>query len=210
MLKIAAIIPVKTFAKAKSRLDVPQEAREALCRLMLQEVLQTLAASPLLAEVIVITGDSEAAGIAADSGASVICDGAESGVNDAVSLADAHVARNNTSASVVLPQDIPFAKVQDVEFLLKNQIPPNFVTIVPSRKFDGTNALVRMPHNIMGTCYDNDSYRAHARMARACTANPSILFVDRIMMDIDDAGDLEHALNAGEKPDLCRQIRNIV
>ena len=48
---------------------------------------------------------------------------------------------------------------QDIDFMLKYQMHPNFVIIIPSRKFDGTNALVRMPIDIMKTHYDDNSYR---------------------------------------------------
>ena len=118
--------------------------------------------------------------------------------------------KNNIGATVVLPQDIPFTKTEDIDFLLKIQIPPNFVTIVPSRKFDGTNALLRMPHNIMETYYDQDSYRAHVNTAKKHTRNSSILFVRRIMMDIDDIDDLKYAIQQNEKPELCKRIKELV
>ena len=189
---------------------ISQDAKISLCRLMLDEMLQTLSASPLLSEIIVITKEQEALNMAIDHGAVVICDEHERGVNAAVSLADKHIEQNGIDATVVFPQDIPFTRVRDVEFLLRDQFPPNFVTIVPSRKFDGTNALVRMPYNIMGTCYDNDSYHAHVKTAKNHTRNWSVLFVDRIMMDMDEMEDLEQAVRLNEKPDLCRQIRALI
>jgi 2-phospho-L-lactate guanylyltransferase len=41
-LKIAAIIPVKTFLNAKTRLQLPTEKIEELCKIMLEEILQVL------------------------------------------------------------------------------------------------------------------------------------------------------------------------
>lgn len=210
MLKTAVIIPVKTFARAKSRMDLPKDARVSLCKMMLEEILQTLSLSPLISEIIVVTGDPAASAIAGRFGATVIADPREMGVNEAVALADGRVRDRGIGATIVLPQDVPFIKVQDVDFLLKIQIPPNFVTVVPSRKFDGTNALVRMPPDIMETHYDRDSYRAHMDIAKRRTRNPAVLFVRRIMMDMDDGDDIRYALEQNEKPELCERIRALV
>lgn len=209
MLKIAVIIPVKTFSKAKTRLDLPDHTKVSLCKMMLEEMLQVLASSRQVSETIVVTGDDAASDISKRYDATVIRDDTEQGVNHAVSLADGHIKDGNFGASIVLPQDVPLITGGDIEFLLKIQIPPNFVTIVPSRKFDGTNALLRMPHDIMDTHYDQDSYRAHVRTAKEHTRNSSIIFIDRIMTDIDDIDDLRHALNSNQKPAWCQKVREL-
>lgn len=210
MLKTAIIIPVKTFSKAKTRLDLSDNIKSTLCEMMLDELLQTVSVAPPISEVIVVTKDATAIKLAEKFHATVILDDKEQGVNQAISLADEYIEENKISATIVLPQDIPFIKTQDIDFLLKVQIPPDFVTIVPSRKFDGTNALLRMPHDIMKTYYDQDSYRAHTDTARKYTRNSSILFVKRIMMDIDDIDDLKYALKQNEKPQLCEKIKSLI
>jgi len=47
-LKISAIIPVKTFSKAKKRLNLQQAVKEKICNLMLQEVLKTVSNCELI------------------------------------------------------------------------------------------------------------------------------------------------------------------
>lgn len=210
MLKIAVIIPVKTFARAKSRLVLPNNVKKELCGMMLQELLETLSKSNKITKVIMVTKDDTAKIIAKKFDIITITDDTEQGVNQAVSLADDYIRQNNISATIVLPQDIPFIKITDIDFLLKNQPPPNFVTIVPSRKFDGTNALFRMPHNIIKTHYDQDSYVSHMQTAKKHTKNASVLFVTRIMNDIDDIDDLKYALRQNEKPALCQKIQALL
>ena len=134
----------------------------------------------------------------------------EEGVNQAVSLADEYLLENNFNASIVFPQDIPFMKTQDIDFMLKHQMHPNFAIIVPSRKFDGTNALVRMPIDLMKTHYDNDSYRNHMLTAKEKTLNVAMLFVKRIMCDVDDQNDLKFLLQQNEKPELIEKIKKIL
>ena len=59
-MKIAAIIPVKTFLNAKTRLDLPTEKVEALCKIMLEEILQILSISPKIEKIILITKEKKA------------------------------------------------------------------------------------------------------------------------------------------------------
>ena len=209
-MKIAAIIPVKTFSKAKTRLDLPIEKRIALCKIMLDEILHTLSISPQINEIVVVTKDSQVLEICKKYKVTTINDEKEQGVNEAVAIADTYVIKNNFDASIVFPQDIPYMKTQDIEFIMKFHTPPNFAIIVPSRKFDGTNALVRMPPNLMGTHYDDDSYRNHMSMARKHTGNPALVFAKRIMSDVDTIEDLEVLIQQKEKPDLVEKIEKIL
>ena len=209
-MKIAAIIPVKTFLNAKTRLELPSEKVEALCKIMLEEILQVLSISPKIEKIILITKEKKAIEIGKKFNTITIIDEKEESVNQAVSLADEYLLKNNFNASIVFPQDIPYIKTEDVDFMLKHQMHPNFAIIVPSRKFDGTNALVRMPIDLMKTHYDNDSYRNHMLTAKEKTLNVAMLFVKRIMCDVDDQNDLKFLLQQNEKPELIEKIKKIL
>jgi len=209
-LKIAAIIPVKTFSNAKTRLKLPPNKVEELCEVMLEEILQTLSISPKIDEIILITKEEKAMEIGKKYNTITIIDEKEESVNQAVSLADEYLLENDFNASVVFPQDIPFIKTQDIDFMLKHQLHPNFAIIVPSRKFDGTNALVRMPIDLMKTHYDDDSYRKHMITAKEHTLNVAMVFIKRIMLDVDSQEDLELLLQQNEKPELINKIKKIM
>ncbi len=209
-MKIAAIIPVKTFSNAKTRLQLPTEKVEELCKIMLEEILQTISMSPKIEKIILVTKEEKAIEIGEKFNVITIIDQKEEGVNQAVSLADEYLLKNNFNASIVFPQDIPYIKTQDIDFMLKHQMHPNFAIIVPSRKFDGTNALVRMPINLMETHYDNDSYRNHMITAKEHTLNVAMVFVKRIMLDVDSKEDLKFLLEQNEKPKLMEKIKKIL
>jgi len=87
---------------------------------------------------------------------------------------------------------------------------PNFAIIVPSMRFDGTNALVRMPVDLMKTHYDEDSYKIHMNTAKEHTLNVAMVFVKRIMLDIDNAEDLKFLLEQNEKPNVYEKIKKIL
>ncbi len=177
---------------------------------MLEEILQVLSISPKIEKIILVTKEKKAIEIGEKFNTITIIDEKEESVNQAVSLADEYLLKNNFNASIVFPQDIPYIKTQDIDFMLKYQMHPNFAIIIPSRKFDGTNALARMPIDLMKTHYDDDSYRKHMTTAKEHTLNVAMVFVKRIMLDIDDQEDLKILLEQNEKPELVEKIKKIL
>ncbi len=209
-MKIAAIIPVKTFSNAKTRLDLSQHQRENLCKVMLEEILHIISISPQIEKTIMVTKEEKAIEIGKKFNAIIIIDEKEESVNNAVALADKYLLENDFHASIVFPQDIPYIKTQDIDFMLNYKMHPNFAIIVPSRRFDGTNALVRMPIDLMKTHYDEDSYKIHMNTAKEHTLNVAMVFVKRIMWDVDNDEDLEFLLEQNEKPQIAEKIRKIL
>jgi 2-phospho-L-lactate guanylyltransferase len=209
-LKIAAIIPVKTFSKAKTRLDLSPQQVEDLCKVMLEEILHIISISPQIEKTVIVTKEEKAIEIGKKFNAVIIKDEKEESVNSAVALADKYLLENDFHASIVFPQDIPFIKTQDIDFMLNYKTPPNFAIIIPSRRFDGTNALARMPIDLMKTHYDEDSYKIHMNTAKEHTLNVAMVFVKRIMLDIDNVEDLKFALEQDEKPEIREKIKRIV
>jgi 2-phospho-L-lactate guanylyltransferase len=209
-LKTAAVIPVKTFLKAKTRLGLSSEQTEKICEIMLEEILDVLSISPQIDKIIVVTKDEKALEISKKFDTVQIIDNEESGVNDAVALADEYLLNNDFEASIVFPQDIPYIKTQDIEFMLKFKTNADFAIVVPSRRFDGTNALVRNPINLMKTHYDEDSYKIHMSTAKEETRDVSLVFVKRIMWDVDNMDDLKFLLSQNEKPDVAKKIQSVL
>ena len=100
-LKISAIIPVKTFSKAKKRLNLQQAVKENICNLMLQEVLKTVNNCKLVNKIVLVSKDETALKIGRQFDAIEIFDN-ESGVNDAVSLADQYISDKKFDCSSYL------------------------------------------------------------------------------------------------------------
>ena len=177
---------------------------------MLEEILHTLSISPQIDKIIIITKDKKALEISKKFDIIQIIDKNETGVNDAVALADDYLLKNDFDASIVFPQDIPYIKTQDIDFVLKFKGDSNFAIIVPSRRFDGTNALVRNPVNLMKTHYDEDSYKIHMSTAKEKTRDVSMVFVKRIMWDVDNMEDLKFLLSQNEKPEVSKKIQSVL
>ena len=172
---------------------------------MLQEVLDTTSKCKLIDKIILVSKDETVLKLGRSFGAVEIFDD-ESGVNNAIHLADQYLSDKEFDCSIIFPQDIPIMKSVDIDNLLGFVKSESSVIIVPSRQFNGTNALVRCPANIMDTRYDMGSYTFQIDAALTKTKNISIALIRRIMLDIDDEFDLAFMLKQNDKPDFCQKI----
>ena len=208
-MKTSIIIPVKTFQKSKTRLQLSEDKTSELCRLLLEEVIKTSLESKLIDKIIVVTSEKQISDIIEKYDCKKIPDNEEKSVNDAVGLAEEYLLENEFTHSIVLPLDVPFFYSEDLENLLKFTTERS-VVIVPSRHFDGTNALVRTPINSMKPRYDEGSYSFQIESAKNFDVKISVGLTFRLMLDIDSREDLEFVLKQNIKPDFCEKIRQII
>jgi 2-phospho-L-lactate/phosphoenolpyruvate guanylyltransferase len=209
-LRIGAIIPVKTFSRAKTRLNLSQEKTEKICETMLESVLHNVTCSNLIEKTVLVSKDEKALSIGKKFGALGIYDESEQGVNSAVLLADDYFSQEEFEATMVFPQDIPLIQPEDVYTLYQmRRTSDRCVLVVPSRKFDGTNALFRTPTNIMETHYDEDSYKIHLNTAEKRNASSALVLIRRIMLDIDDQSDLRFMLSFSDT-EIANSLRKIL
>lgn len=206
--RTAAIVPVKTFSKAKKRLNLEPEKTEILCKLMLEEVLGTISKSDLIEKIALVTKDEAAFSIGKRFGCIEIIDEKESGVNNAVALADGYFLNDGFDATIVFPQDIPLMQPDDIQTLFNFKNSQKCALVVPSRKFDGTNALFRTPVNLMKTHYDEDSYKIHLSTAEEIPASSALVLIRRIMLDVDEISDLQF-ISKYVKPSISKVIQDL-
>jgi len=114
-LRIGAIVPVKTFSKAKTRLNLSHEKTEDLCKIMLQEVLQTISQSDVIEKIVVVSKDESAFNIGKKFNIVEIYDEKEQGVNSAVAMADKYFLNEGFDATIVFPQDVPLMQTEDIQ-----------------------------------------------------------------------------------------------
>lgn len=207
--RIGAIIPVKTFSRAKTRLNLSHEKTDKICRLMLESVLKTVSQSDVIEKTALVSKDEDALEIGKKFGVHGIYDESENGVNSAVLLADNYFTQEGFDGTMVFPQDIPLIVPEDIRTLYQMRTPGRCVLVVPSRKFDGTNALFRTPASVMETHYDEDSYKIHLNTAEKRSANSAMVLIRRMMLDIDDQSDLRFILSFSET-EIANSLRKIL
>jgi len=208
-LRTGAIVPVKTFSKAKTRLNLSYEKTEDLCKMMLDQVLQTISQSSVIEKIAVVSKDESALEIGKTFNAVEIYDKNEDGVNSAVSIADKYFLDEGFEATIVFPQDIPLMQTEDIQTLYDFHMSNRCVLVVPSRKFDGTNALFRTPVNVMETHYDEDSYKIHLTVANNKSSKAALVLIRRIMLDVDEPSDLQIILKHSN-PKISKTLENLL
>jgi 2-phospho-L-lactate guanylyltransferase len=187
---IIAIIPVKKFENAKTRLSSILETpdRVRLSELMLRDTLAALGRSHALSEIVVVSSDSRAKYMAEKNGAAALTQERDSGVNSAVALADTYAQKKGATATIVVPQDLPLLASADIDGVCA-MAKGRCIAICPSLRYDGTNVLLRMPTDVIATSYDNNSYEAHVRTAKEKAAAVHIVKSERLMFDVDTPED---------------------
>jgi 2-phospho-L-lactate guanylyltransferase len=193
MMKTFAIVPVKRFENAKTRLSsiLDMDDRIRLSLLMLEDTLQILSVVHLLAEVIIVSADKRVKEIAVKYGANFLLEEKERGVNSALALADSYCMKEAADATLVIPHDLPLLDSTDISKaceLAENEI--RCIVICPSLRYDGTNMLLRKPPFIIETFYDRDSYNMHVKAATRLGIPIKHLFSKALMYDIDTPEDV--------------------
>jgi 2-phospho-L-lactate/phosphoenolpyruvate guanylyltransferase len=198
MMKTFAIVPVKRFENAKTRLSsmLDTEDRIRLSSLMLEDTLQILSVAPPLTQVIIVSADKRADEIATKHGAKFLPEKKEKGVNSAVALADGYcIEKEAADATIVIPHDLPLLDSivisKACELAEKES---TCIVICPSVRYDGTNMLLRKPPSVIGTFYETDSYNMHVRTAIKLGIPVKPLLSKSLMYDIDTPEDALHLI----------------
>ena len=193
MMKTFAILPIKRFENAKTRLSsiLDTDDRIRLSLLMLEDTLQILSAVHSLSQLITVSADKRVGEIAVKYGANFLFEEKERGVNSAVALADSYCMKKAADATMVIPHDLPLLNSTDISKaceLAENE--SRCIVICPSLRYDGTNMLLRKPPSIIATFYDVDSYNMHVKAAIRLGIPVKRLFSKALMHDIDTPEDV--------------------
>lgn len=188
---IVAVVPVKDFAAAKSRLarHAP-DLRRGLARAMLDDVLAALAATTQLAGLVVVTVDPMARELAIRYGARVFEDGACDGHTSAVMAAAQHLATEGRAGMLTVPGDIPLITPEEVSRVLAAHGEAPAFSIVPAHDRRGSNAILMTPPNAVALAFGDDSFLPHLDAARRLGIEPAIVPMPGIGLDIDHDRDL--------------------
>lgn len=209
-MKVFAIVPVKKFENAKTRLSpaLSSSDRAALSSLMLEETLKVLAATDRLDKVIVVSSDRRARTIASAHGADFLSEERDTGVARAVELANNHSQSQQADATVVIPLDLPLIDSEEVSKacdLAEGE--EKCVVICPSVRYDGTNLLLRKPPDVIPTSYDMNSYQNHLAAARRLGIAVKVFLSEKLMLDIDTPADTAVLEDEGHDNRIAEFIR---
>ncbi|MFQ5636032.1 MAG: NTP transferase domain-containing protein, partial [Gammaproteobacteria bacterium] len=134
-----AMVPVKDFAKAKSRLagQLTAGQRREVARLMATDVLRALTQCPLLDGVTVMGQGPDQAQLAARFGCEFVPDVAGEALSHNLTRVSRQLAERGVRTLLVVPADLPDLRVDDIERVLRQH--RCGVTICRAGRDGGTN-----------------------------------------------------------------------
>jgi len=211
-----AVVPVKSLTRAKSRLRgaLPGVAHERLVLGLLRDTLTAVLACPVVDELIVVTNEPRAAGLAAELGARVTPDAPDAGLNPAF----AHGAALAGAVPVAaLTGDLPALRPAELTAGLAaaglaaaglataaNAAAANAAAggrgFVPDAAGTGTTLLTAPSGAALRPRFGPGSAAAHA----ASGAVPLVGPWPSLRLDVDTAADLKAAAALGLGPATAR------
>jgi 2-phospho-L-lactate guanylyltransferase len=191
-----AVVPVKCFARGKSRLErvLSRAAREDLARALCDHTLATLSACETIAGTLVATDCEIVQAFAEARGAEVVRDVRAGSLNQIADHALAELAKKGARSAIVLMGDLPLLDAEDIQGLV-GALGSASVVVAPDRVRRGTNALGLTPPDRMATCFGSEiSFRRHVARARKEGIAHVVHRSDGIAFDLDSPDDLARAL----------------
>lgn len=190
-MRTVAVLPVKTFSRAKQRLSdtVGEHERRDLAAAMVADVLDALAAVDGLEAVVVVTAEPLAVEAANAAGAVVVHDPEEAGQSAAAQLGIAAALELGAERVLAVPGDCPTLDAADVGALLARERDRGIV-IVTDRHGSGTNALLLSPPDAIAPAFGVGSFARHAARARAAGAAIRVARLASLELDVDTPEDL--------------------
>lgn len=196
MSKTAIIIPIKKFNKSKTRLSPfldPNERKE-LTEYLVIDLLGKLCELEN-SQIIIVTGE-RINSLEKFADIAIINEINVNGVDNAIGLANEFVEKSGFKESLIIPIDLPLLSTKDIKEIIKfSGRFENGICIVPSRRYDGTNVLLRKPNLIIDTFYDNNSFYNHIKKTVEKKKVVKIFTYENLMIDLDTIEDAMTIIN---------------
>ncbi len=195
-LGIWAVMPVKAFDRAKTRLArvLPPHQRRELCSAMMRDVLTAIHLTNIFTGTIVVTGDPHTQAIASEFDAEIIDDPSDDGPSHAVAIAARRLESEGCKTMMAIMADTPLASAGELRKLLAHHRSPPAVTLVPAHDGVGCNAAVCSPPQIINLTFDGLSLASHQQRARQRGAALETVRLPGLSLDIDNPDDLEELM----------------
>lgn len=180
-MRVAVVIPVKSFTVAKGRLSdtLTPSQRENLAR----ECAATVVRASAPHATYVVCSDPSVGAWARELGARVVqCE--TPGLDNAVAAGREQARRDGFDHLIVAHADLPLARS------LSHVAMENQVTIVTDRHNDGTNVLAFPVDSTFVTAYGPGSCANHRQLAATAGLGCTVVHDDELALDLDTADDL--------------------
>ena len=149
-----AIVPIKTFERAKQRLaDVlNEEERRSLMLAMARDVLTCLSKAEHLTGILIVSRASEADVLASAFSTERFAESPDANLASALTqAADYLVEHFNATGVFIVPADVPGINTDQVDELIRSN---TSLTLLPDAENIGTNGMICSPPNAIPFIFD--------------------------------------------------------
>jgi 2-phospho-L-lactate guanylyltransferase len=195
-MRTAAVLPVKSFTRAKQRLSVSvtDALRLRLAAAMVADVLSALASTRAIELTVLVTAEPSLASAACERATILVEDQLEDGQPAAASLGVAKAVELGYERVLCVPGDCPALDASELDALLDAHARherPAGVVVVPDRHGAGTNGLLLAPPDAISPSFGPQSCERHLQLARAAGVACRVERVPSLLLDIDTRSDLD-------------------
>jgi 2-phospho-L-lactate guanylyltransferase len=189
-----ALVPIKPFAAAKSRLEGLLTRAECarLAEEMARDVLMALDAAPDITGIAILSTEPRVQLVAESVGARLYAEEPGEDYRTALGRVAAGLQAHGARHLLVVPADLPTLSSGDVQQLLVNHT--GGVTLCPAATDGGSNALLLSPPTAIPFLYGPDSAARHRAAAAAAGVAASTVSIPGFARDVDSPEDLRWLL----------------
>jgi 2-phospho-L-lactate/phosphoenolpyruvate guanylyltransferase len=190
-MRATAVVPVKRFAVAKSRLGpgVDEARKPELVAAMVADVLEAIGRARQVDRTIVVSQEPAAAELAAAAGAELVSDFDDSSHSAAALAGIAAAEAAGARCVALLPGDCPLLDPRELDKVLTG-VPDPYVAVIPDRHGTGTNALVLAPPSAIEPSFGEGSRERHVEAARAAGIAYGVEAIPSLGLDLDTPADI--------------------
>lgn len=189
-----AIVPIKTFERAKQRLAnvLTEEERRSLMLAMARDVLTCLSKAKHLTGILIVSRTAEADVLASAFSTERFAESPDANLADALTQATDYLLEHfNATGIFIVPADVPGITTEEVDALIAAN---THVTLLPDADKVGTNGMICSPPNAIPFIFDGKSFKPHANAAFSNGLTPQIVPGSCFALDIDTPSDLQTLL----------------
>lgn len=192
-----ALVPIKPFAAAKSRLEGLLTRAECarLAEEMARDVLMALHAAPDITGIALLGDEPRLGPLAAAVNATLHAELPGEDYRTALGRVARELSNQGARHLLVVPADLPTLSAGDVQALLADH--KTGVTICPAAADGGTNALLLSPPTVIPFLYGPNSAARHRAAAEAAGVPVRMVNIPGFARDVDSPEDLRWL--AGQK-----------
>ena len=185
-----AIVPVKTFDRAKQRLAnvLSEDERRSLMLAMARDVLTCLSTCSNLSGILIVSRAPEADALAQTFATERFAESPDANLPESLEQATQHLVTNfDAQGVIVVPADVPAILPDELDQILAEH---ETVTIMPDAENVGTNGLICSPPGRIPYIFDGKSFKPHVDAAYEAGLSPKVVPGTRFTLDVDLPQDL--------------------